>query len=147
MREGVLYKRVASKGRFLLYKAFGAHTFESGTFDNDKSHLRELSGEEKTTRMAGSITLSVIVDVAEEWESLRLDIAVLVHCTVGYVYVTLLDGLVLDTAEVDSLLLRVILDDFRDREAVDGSEMLVCCSRESCCIAPYPFQARGILDR
>ena len=63
------------------------------------------------------------VDVREERQ--RLHIPILVHRIVAHIHVPLPDRLALDTAEVNRLLLGVVLDDVDDGEAVDGKQMRV----------------------
>ena len=99
------------------------HVLESRLFSDYKSNLSELSGEQETIRMAESIFVHPDVNISKERKG--LDMVVLVHGIVGHMHVMLMDSQSLDTTKVDCLLLGVVLDNFKDREAVDGMEMLV----------------------
>ena len=49
--------------------------------------------------------------------------AILVHCVIGHVHVSLSNGLTFDTAEVNHFFLRVVLDNLDDREPINTGEV------------------------
>ena len=103
--------------RLLLNETLRAHILECSALSDDECDLSELGREQETIRVAEGVALRTDVDVAEQGE--RLDVTLLVHRVVGHVHVTLANSLTLDTTEVDGLLLRVVLHDLDDGEAVD----------------------------
>ena len=121
--SGVLSKGVTRKGRVLLHEALRTHILERSPLGHDEGDLSELRREKEAIGVAEGVALGANVDIAEERK--RLDVAVLVHRVVGHVHVTLANGLTLDTTEVDGLLLRVVLDDLDDGEAVHSSQVSI----------------------
>ena len=66
-----------------------------------------------------SLLVSAKVDIREKMKS--LDIAILIHDIVGHVHIMLMNGLPLDTAEMNSLLLHR----FNDGEAINCKQVLI----------------------
>ena len=59
------------------------------------------------------------------------DVPILIRSIVRHLHVTLADGLPFDTTEMDSLVLRVVLDDLEDGESVYRAKMFVATVPDS----------------
>jgi hypothetical protein len=117
----IFSKGVTSEGTILLDEALHAHILESRLLSDDKSNPSELGSGKEAVGVTESVLGSTNINVGEKRES--LDMAVLVHLIVGHVHIPLANSLILDTAEMDGFLLRVILDDLDNRKSVDRQQM------------------------
>lgn len=81
--------------------------------------------EEKT--VAEGVVGCTNINIGKERNG--LDMSILVHHMAGHVRAPLENGLTLDTTKIDSLL-RVILDDLNDQEAVGSEKMGICTKKE-----------------
>ena len=114
---------MTSECTLLLHEALGAHILKGGLLSDNERNLGELGGEQQASGVAKGIEHGPDINVGEKRES--LDAAVLVHCVVGHLHISLANGLALDATEMNGLGLRVVLDYIDDGEAVDREKVLI----------------------